>query len=396
MSLHSPSSVDAAARDAHVQARRHLRILIGKALAYFAQHQDDHLTLIRAHLLDLIDARPPQAQAKNLRSAWSALDKQAPAFNGAFEASLAQSIDEELRLVLPEVPGSGFHGESLHDALDSEGPDSMTLIDVSEMERMLLVDRVGQRFMAHYGSSVNQLSLRLAVLLGLDAPTPTSNPFRPDVFVRAFLLAWEKSALNDQATEDLLRALDPRHSLDLAPLYADLNDALVQAGIEAQSVHRIKKSEDGATASRSAPGAEEPSANPKSNFGAMEPERANAEGRGLAPAGPRIAAHARQFLNKLGWGSPGTQEAAAAGGGEATYAAADPEFMGYLGEMQAGADVSALFRVEEGEDPAATTSCARCSTGRKSVGRPISIAAPWMHWPKCLILCFPTRPFRCS
>ena len=109
MSLRSPSSVDAAARDAHVQARRHLRILIGKALAYFAQHQDDHLTLIRAHLLDLIDARPPQAQAKNLRSAWSALDKQAPVFNGAFEAALAQSIDEELRLVLPEVPGSGFH-----------------------------------------------------------------------------------------------------------------------------------------------------------------------------------------------------------------------------------------------------------------------------------------------
>ena len=272
-------------------------------------------------------------------------------FNGAFEAALAQSIDEELRLVLPEVTGSGFHEESLRDALDSEGPDSMTLIDVSEMERMLLVDRVGQRFMAHYGASVNQLSLRLAALLGLDAPTPTSNPFRPDVFVRAFLLAWEKSALDDQATEDLLRALDPRHSLDLAPLYADLNDALVQAGIEAQSVHRIKKSEDGAAASRSAPGAEEPSANPKSNFGSLEPERANAEGRGLAPAGRRIAAHARQFLNKLGWGSPGTQEASVAGGGEATYATADPEFMGYLGEMQAGADVSAPARIEEGEDP---------------------------------------------
>ena len=63
----------------------------------------------------------------------------------------------------------------------------MTLIDVSEMERMLLVDRVDQRFMVHYGASVNQLSLRLAVLLGLDAPTPTSNPFRPDAFVRAFL-----------------------------------------------------------------------------------------------------------------------------------------------------------------------------------------------------------------
>lgn len=337
-----------------------MRILTGKTLAYFAQHQSEHLTLIRAHLLDLIDARPPLAQAKNMRSAWSALDKQAPVFNEAFQAALQKSIDDEVRLVLSEAPGAGFSQESLIEALDNQDPDtnSLALIDVSEMERILLVDRVAQRFAAHYGAGVNLLTLRLGVLLGLEAPTAASNPFRPEVFVRAFLLAWDKSALDDQAAEDLILALDPQHSLDLAPLYADLNDALEQAGIEAQTVHRIRKSEGGAGSSRWGPisagaplsGSEPPSANPNSGFGALEPERADSGWGALAPAGRSIAAHARQFLNKLGWGGPAATQADAAVG-EAVHAAADPEFMGYLGQMQAGADAAASPPVQDGQDP---------------------------------------------
>lgn len=354
MSLRSHSPFDVAGRDSNVRARRYVRSLIDKTRAYFGQHQADHLKLIRDHLIDLLDARPPQSQANNLRSAWSLLDKQAEAFNSAFQAALQVSMDEELLLVLPEAPASDFREEIQVDAPDST---SLSLIDLSEVERMLLVDRVAQRFAAPYGASVSLLTQRLAVLLGLDKPTQTSNPFRPDVFVRAFLLAWEKSGLDDQATEDLVQSLQPQHSIDLAPLYADLNAMLEQAGIEAQTGHRIKRSEDAAGASRfataSAPlsGGDETPANSKSALGTSASAGARSDWAGLAPVGRSVAAHARQFLHRLGWGTPSTGEDAGDGVRPANTAV-DPEFMGYLGNLQAGADASPSLAGLQGQDPA--------------------------------------------
>src|ERR1035437_4915879 len=44
----------------HDHARRHIRRLIGVALAYFSEREEDNLKLVRAHLLTLLDARPSQ------------------------------------------------------------------------------------------------------------------------------------------------------------------------------------------------------------------------------------------------------------------------------------------------------------------------------------------------
>lgn len=52
MSIRSPSSP----RDFPVQARQHIRTLIGKTLAYFAERESDNLKLVREHLFDLVDA----------------------------------------------------------------------------------------------------------------------------------------------------------------------------------------------------------------------------------------------------------------------------------------------------------------------------------------------------
>lgn len=355
MSIRSPFPLDVTGRDSNVQARRHLRSLIDKTLAYFGQHQADYLKLIREHLLDLLEARPPQEQANNLRSAWSLLDKQADAFNSAFQAALQTLMEDEVHLVFPEAAGSSFRDEILLDASDSA---SLTLLDLNEMERMLLVDRVAQRFAGPYAASVSLLTQRLGALLGLDKPTQASNPFRPELFVRAFLQAWEKSGLDEQATEDLLQSLQPQHSVDLAPLYADLNAMLEQAGIEAQTGHRIKRSEEAAAASRSAPagatssGGDETPANTASTLNAPELARVGSDWGGLAPAGRSIAAHARQFLNRLGWGSPPSTRDDAGGGARPASAAADPAFMGYLGELQAGPEASPSLAELQGQDPA--------------------------------------------
>ena len=213
--MRSPT-FDADGRDVHGQARRHIRSLIGKTLAFFAQRESDHLRLVREHLLDLLDARPSQSQSQNLRSACTLLHKHAEAFNSAFQAALQTAMEEEVRLVLPEAVGPALRKGSAFDDLDGT---SLSLIDVGEVERILLLDRVAQRFTAHYDASVSPLTLRLGVLLRLEAPSLSGNPFRPEVFVRSFLMAWEKSGLDDRATEDLMLALEPLHSIDLTPLY---------------------------------------------------------------------------------------------------------------------------------------------------------------------------------
>lgn len=359
---------DTAGRDLHGQARRHIRSLMGKTLAFFAQRESEHLRLIREHLLDLVDARPSQSQSQNLRSACTLLHKHAEAFHSAFQASLQTAMEEEVRLVLPEGGGSALRNGPAFDDLDGM---SLSLIDVGEVERILLLDRVAQRFTAHYDASVSPLTLRLGVLLGLEAPSLSSNPFRPEVFVRSFLMAWEKSGLDDMATEDLMLALEPRHSIDLHPLYADLNATLMLAGIDAQTVLRIKKTEGAASsnaplssilASVPLSGGDEDTSSTRSGLAGLEPAPARSAWGALAPAGRSIAARARQFLQRLGLSSHAALDDAGAGarpawgdaagdGAPRSFTAADPEFMGFLGDLQAGAGATSSHQILQGQDP---------------------------------------------
>jgi hypothetical protein len=362
MSFRPIHPADDADRDFQVHARRHFRTLIAKSLVYFAEREADNLRLVRDHLLVLVDARPSQAQAQNLRSAYTLLGKQADAFHRAFRTAIQSSIDDEARLALPTATAAGQLPVQRADLLDGM---SLSLIDVCEVDRILLLDRVNQRFSAYYDASLGPLSQRLGVLLGLDAPCVSSNPFRPEVFIRAFLSAWEKCELDDQATQDLMQTLDPRHCLNLAPLYDDLNATLMQAGVAAQQALRIRKTVG--HASNFAPLSSAPTPTPSPSIGASGVESPQNSGSvprsrwaGLAPTGRNIATHARQFLQRLGLGArtsaPDEDEGltwteAQGEQGQPTMAAADPEFMGYLGDLQAGAGASSSYQFLEGQDP---------------------------------------------
>jgi len=367
MSIRSPSLSDPADRDLRTHVRRHLRSLIDKTLDYFAAREGEHLQLVRAHLLDLLDARPPQGRAQNLRSAFMLLNKQAEVFNRAFHTALQTSLGEAVRLAVPEELSPESYAGTPSGSLDGM---SLSLIDVCEVERILLLDRVAQRFTAHYDASLAPLTQRLGVLLGIETPTLSSNPFRPEVFVRAFLVAWETSELDEQATEDLMLAFDPLHSIDLAPLYDELNATLMQAGIKTQPVHRIKKLSGVASVhaplgSGSAPAPlsdrDHASSGAGSDFGRLEQDRSRSAWDSLAPAGRSIAAQARQFLKRLGLGPQPEHDdfrdserlAWTQAHGEAAHpssSAADPEFMGYLGDLQAGAGASPSYQTLEGQD----------------------------------------------
>jgi hypothetical protein len=435
MSSRPPSSTYGADRASAVQSSRHARSLISRVLAYFATHAATNLSLVRGRLLQLLDAGQPLDRAQDMRSAYTLLSKHSDTFNRTLQSTLKALLEEEMAEAMPRSPHSDFHKPLADSSLDGL---TLSLIDLGEVERVMLVDRIAQRFTPHYEAGISSLGLRLTALLGRDSLPTSENPFRPQVFLRAFMQAWEKSELDDRATDELMLALAPAYFVDLAPLYADLNAALEHAGIQANTTYRIRKSVGGGTGMGSlgtASGSVPLQDAQASEFGSVQSEygsvsggqtpgpsgRAGLQGSEapagsrsawstLAPVGRNVAQHARQFLQRLGFGGPsgaaggqgGARSAGqggprggasgghggaaqGAGGGAAGGApgasgyggghsgadggiawdeagssamaplqeAPDAEFLGYLGDLQAGAWTSPDYQQLEGQDPAA-------------------------------------------
>lgn len=375
MTSASFQSLDAATR---ALVLRHVAAMIARVQSFFAQHQDDHLKRLRGHFFELVDSRPHTTQAQNLRTAGAMLDKQAAIFNRAFQAALREAIEDEVEAVLP---GALRVLRPVAESDDLSGPSSMALLDVDEIERHLLVDRVAQRFNSRYEAQLKALTVSVGALLRQDEFALVDNPFRPASLVRAFLMAWHSSAFDPAAEEDFVSALDPQCSIDWAPLYTDLTAMLVRAGFSAKPMHRIKRS-TGGTGGGGAGGdsaaapltADSAMGGLGSGFAGLHPQGAGTTtgygeteggamggeaGAGMQAMARSIAVRARQFLRKLGFGSaPGGAGAAAggaaagAGGGGAPqyHAAADPALMGFLGGLQAGVGASQFPAWAGGED----------------------------------------------
>lgn len=379
--------MDAAAR---TLALRHVRTLITSTLAFFAQRQQEHLKALRAHLFELVDARPHMSLAQHLRTAGGLLDNQADLFNRSFQAALKESIEEEVESIMP---GALAELRPAAMADESGGPVSMALLDVDEVERHLLVDRVAQRFNLRYDTRLLPLTQSLGVLLRVQDISLSDNPFRPATLIRAFSVAWQKAEFDPDAAEDFVLALDPQHGIDWTPLYAALTEMLVRAGFSAKPVHRIKRvagGEGGAALSTGGAGKSDfgglESRVPQSGFSASEPPRTGGgvAGGGSSAPGPGIGALAKQFLQKLGFGrkpasgaadySAGSPWAGTAGSGGSAFgdgsagggggggggggdtsgmpshAAADAAFMGYLGGLQASSGAAFMPPWSEGQD----------------------------------------------
>jgi hypothetical protein len=366
---------------ARAQVLRHVQTLIARTQSFFAERQDTHLKNLRAHLFELVDGRPGSAQSQNLRTAAVMLDKQAARFTGFFQAALREAIEDELEAV---VPGALRLLRPVDESGMSSGPLSMALLDVDEIERHLLVDRVSQRFNASYDAALKPLTAAVGVLLQQEQLPLSDNPFRPAAIIRAYSLAWHASEFDPLAAEDFLGALDPRHAIDWAPLYAGLTETLVRAGYTAKPVHRIKRT--GGADSGHAPlqDTRESGAGKGSAFGASVHSgfesgfaQPGAAGSALeAGASRSIAQRARDFLHKLGFGraagsaagglgpggaGSGSGDGGGGGGGGGNgsgsgasgfvHAPADPDLMGFLGGLQAGTGISVPPAVwTEGQD----------------------------------------------
>jgi hypothetical protein len=376
---------DSITRNSHMRTRRHLRGLIARALVFFADHEADTLHRIREHLLTVMDSRTSLEQAQNLRSAFVLLDRQSKAFNQAFRTAVQTTIDEEALLAFPDAQKLQVTKRSPPDhPLDGM---SLSLIGMNEVDQILLLDRVTERFNTHFDPSLTPLTNRLSALLNLNAPSLSRNPFRPEVFIRSFLTAWEHCDLDPRATNDLMLTLDPQHSVDLSSLYCELDKVLALAGVADQPALRIKR-DTAESSDKTAPSPSLPTRSPSVTryptagqafaAPAMHPvgrplaSSQNSAWQALAPVGRNMATQAREFLRRLGFSTEaapqtrglaprrpdalvyasGMSPASHDAGDESefmgslspevfemglqTRTTADPEFMGYLGNLQAG------------------------------------------------------------
>lgn len=343
---------------------RHVGAMIARVQAYFAQHQDAHFKRLRGHFFELVDNRLNTTQAQNLRTAGVMLDKQSALFGRHFQAALRESIEDEVEAVMP---GALAVLRPAADSDDLSGPSSMALLDVDEIERHLLVDRIAQRFNSRYESQLKALTASVGALLRQDDFALVDNPFRPASLVRAFLIAWHSSAFDPMAAEDFVSVIEPDCSIDWAPLYADLTAMLVRAGYSARQLHRIKRTAGGDSAAAPL----HPQAGPSTGAQADTDRAHAAAGGGAGAAGSGqgggaggmqamargIADRARQFLHKLGFGAGagggGGGDAASgfgADGGAALQVPADPALMGFLGGLQAGTGSSQFPEWARGQD----------------------------------------------
>ncbi len=375
------------------QVRAILRNLTAKTLTYFARQEVTNLRLMSEHLLDM--AQQPgthtPADAYRWRSVSFMLDKQSAVPTSVYQDALKSVLLEEVQLALEsrQQPGAATTGN----AIDGM---TLTLIDASEMDRILSIDVVTQRFNSHYEASLGALNQRLGMLLAGEVGGTTVNPFRPEVFVRALMLGWEKSGFEEIIREDLLASLLPQHCLDLGPLYDDMNATLTQAGVTVKTTLRIRKAANGGGAATGSPGFEAPdSDNPPSTQGGFSASEqhsgygsfmqsrsagydqgsahgavgeagssqigapppgfgggasAPVSGQGRMPLGQSIAAHARQFLQKLGFGTASGSNARG-GNAEMMQAPVDADLMGYLGGLQADGGAEFLPSHGSAQDP---------------------------------------------
>lgn len=360
-------------------ARQLLRVAMHRTLDFFASHEVDNLQRLRAHLRQLLDELPGTAQAQHLRTAHALLGVREAAFQKAFRLALQQRTEEELLLALPNAPAPRSP-DPLADPLHGM---TLSLVDMSEVDRIMKIDRVALRFNQHHEASLTALTERLAALLELPSPNLARNPFRPDVFVHAVVQAWAQDGFDAQAGDDLLMSLQPQHCVDLGVLYRELDTLLERAGVAAAPALTIKR--DAADASQpvtpaAALRAPAPAANrappspaalswrppqPATNHPAFSQCAGAAptpSPRDLSPLAPAanlspmlaqmrqvITAKARQFLRQIGWS---TGPKVHTGALPTLWPPANLPLLGYLGDLQACAVTSASMPVLQNDSPA--------------------------------------------
>jgi len=107
----------------------------------------------------------------------------------------------------------------------------MSLVTFEEMENKVLLVSMSQALELENAEELVALNLRISQLLQIEEITVHTNPFRPDVFLKAVYQAWCEFDPSTESHHLVLRMLRPEIFLKLSPILHELNAALIARGI---------------------------------------------------------------------------------------------------------------------------------------------------------------------
>jgi hypothetical protein len=148
-------------------------------------------------------------------------------FRGNVEAlgnRVLEALDEELRRARAEFLAAGSRGSF-------PPPTEGTLPGLSAFEQQILLSRIGARLTDPSETDFQQVCWRLANLIDVRVVPPSHNPFRPAVFVRAFMRAFVNQSIRTDELLPLTQQIDLPLTVPLRQTYADLNRALDRLGV---------------------------------------------------------------------------------------------------------------------------------------------------------------------
>lgn len=238
---------DPASRQDNNSPRAMVRKLTAKVLTYFSQREIEQLQLLRQRLLDYVHKNTglTEDQMAHCNSVRYKLDKDGISFSAAYLSALEKVIGDEVNsLRHAEAPKPSHVKAKIVEEEMADAVKGLSLMGADEMDRILGRDNVIHQFNSRYEEQLLPFTQHMRGLFESKDSTPFSNPYRPEILLRAFTRALEAKGVSELAAEDALRAMHPKHWLDLAPLYADLDKMLESSGL-ASDKHRVRKAPAG-------------------------------------------------------------------------------------------------------------------------------------------------------
>lgn len=145
---------------------------------------------------------------------------------------------------------------------------SLSLIEHETLEIDLAVDAMAARASQRIGDAMNALNQRLSVLLDLPIADDAQNPLGPHALAKAFAQVLATLDLSLDVRLVALRLFDQHVLGTLAPIYADINKRLIDAGVLPDLIAPAKAEHARVASTASAPGAP---AQPRADHAAAEP-----------------------------------------------------------------------------------------------------------------------------